>query len=550
MSIDQHETTGAPEQDAPGPLTAPPVVLRADEVPPARGMARVRLRTLYRIGGLLLGLLVLISALQAGVALHGSDAARRELIEHVDPAALGQYQLSTAVGRQDSAVRGYATSGGGGLLDDYRRAIADEAAAEATMRRRLAGVHGAGPTLQRLEEVRRASAAWRAGFADPIASGAADKGVSNSAETNAHDLFVKFRAAVAALQAELTALHGKVAGHLKERATITTWSVGIALATVLLAALLLALLISRTVLRPVSSLTANVRAVSQGDFTHPLDISGPEEIAELAVIIDAMRHRILDEWRVSSEARALLDEQTAELRRSNAELEQFAYVASHDLQEPLRKVASFCQMIERRYGDQLDERGRQYIQFAVDGAKRMQSLINDLLSFSRVGRMTSPEPAVDLGAVAERAVDNLSALREETGAEVTVGDLPTLPGDRTQLGQLFQNLVGNAIKFRRPGVPPEVRVTAELRDDGMWEFACADNGIGIEPRYADRIFLIFQRLHPREEYTGTGIGLALCKKIVEYHGGEIWLGEGDPDRPGTTIRWTMPAGAKETNDDE
>ncbi|MFD0539397.1 ATP-binding protein [Actinomadura luteofluorescens] len=241
-----------------------------------------------------------------------------------------------------------------------------------------------------------------------------------------------------------------------------------------------------------------------------------------------------------------LDEQTEELRRSNAELEQFAYVASHDLQEPLRKVASFCQMLERRYGDKLDDRGRQYIAFAVDGAKRMQALINDLLSFSRVGRMSRPEDSVDLDDVVRQALDNLSTLCEETGAEVDVAELPDVAGDRTQLVQLFQNLVGNAIKFRREGVPP--RVTIDVRRTGdEWEFGCSDNGIGIDPRYADRIFLIFQRLHSREEYTGTGIGLALCKKIVEYHGGRIWLAAGEHAEPdaeaatGTTFRWTLPA---------
>ena len=230
--------------------------------------------------------------------------------------------------------------------------------------------------------------------------------------------------------------------------------------------------------------------------------------------------------------------QTEELRRSNAELEQFAYVASHDLQEPLRKVASFCQMIERRYGDQLDDRGRQYIEFAVDGAKRMQALINDLLAFSRVGRESSVDEAVDLNEVARQALANLAALREETDAQVDVGDLPHVSGDRAQLVRLFQNLVGNAIKFRRPDEPPRVVVDARRAGD-EWEFRCADNGIGIEPRHADRIFLIFQRLHPRDEYTGTGIGLALCKKIVEYHGGRIWLGSGDGS-PGTAFHWTLP----------
>jgi light-regulated signal transduction histidine kinase (bacteriophytochrome) len=345
------------------------------------------------------------------------------------------------------------------------------------------------------------------------------------------------------LQGAITEMHAAATDRLRSRSDAALWSVGAALVIAALAVIALALVIRRTVVRPVASLSEQVRAVAQGDFAHRLDASGPAEINELAVIIDAMRRRIIEEWRTSTDRAVQLDEQAGELRRSNAELEQFAYVASHDLQEPLRKVASFCQMIERRYGDQLDERGRQYIAFAVDGAKRMQALINDLLGFSRVGRMVRPEDAIDLNAVAGQAVDNLGSLIEETGARVEVAELPTVPGERTQLTQLFQNLVGNAIKFRRPDAEPRVRVEVR-REGGEWHFSCADNGIGVEPRYADRIFLIFQRLHPREEYTGTGIGLALCKKIVEYHGGRIWLDERgrEENDPGTTFHWTLPAG--------
>jgi light-regulated signal transduction histidine kinase (bacteriophytochrome) len=195
-------------------------------------------------------------------------------------------------------------------------------------------------------------------------------------------------------------------------------------------------------------------------------------------------------------------------------------------------------MLEQRYGDRLDDRARQYIHYAVDGAKRMQSLINDLLDFSRVGRVSGERTAVDAGAALAAALDNLAGAVEDTGAVVTSGPLPRVVGNRLQLTQLFQNLVENAIKFRSDE-PPRVHLTAG-RADGMWEFACSDNGIGVEPRYADRIFLIFQRLHPRDVYPGTGIGLALCRKIVEYHGGRLWL-DGDAAGPGATFRWTLPA---------
>jgi light-regulated signal transduction histidine kinase (bacteriophytochrome) len=214
-------------------------------------------------------------------------------------------------------------------------------------------------------------------------------------------------------------------------------------------------------------------------------------------------------------------------------------VASHDLQEPLRKVASFCQLLQQRYGGQLDERADQYIGFAVDGARRMQALINDLLAFSRVGRADRPHAPVDCNALLERARDDLSAAIEASGAAVEAGPLPTVEGDASLLRLVFQNLLGNAIKFRGEA-PPRVRVDA-TREDGEWRFSVADNGIGIDPEYAERIFIIFQRLHPRSSYEGTGIGLAMCRKIVEYHGGRMWLDTANGDA-GSRFCFTLPAG--------
>jgi light-regulated signal transduction histidine kinase (bacteriophytochrome) len=207
-------------------------------------------------------------------------------------------------------------------------------------------------------------------------------------------------------------------------------------------------------------------------------------------------------------------------------------------------VANFCQLLERQYRDQLDDRAKEYIDFAVDGAKRMQALIADLLQLSRVGRTTDEFVPVRLDAVLDRALDHLSDKLEAAGARVErCTELPTVDGDPALLTSLMENLVSNAVKYRREDVPPVVRISAERDDaDQRWTVTVADNGIGIDPQYAERIFAIFQRLHLRDSYGGTGIGLALCRKIVEFHGGQIWL---DPvlSEAGATFRFALPEGA-------
>jgi PAS domain S-box-containing protein len=227
----------------------------------------------------------------------------------------------------------------------------------------------------------------------------------------------------------------------------------------------------------------------------------------------------------------------ADLERSNRELEQFAYVASHDLQEPLRMVASYTQLLARRYQGKLDADADEFIGFAVDGARRMQELITDLLTYSRVGSRALELKSVQANRTVDRVIGDLGSAIRDSDASVTRDDLPTVQADPTQLEQLFRNLIANGIKFRRPDVPPEVHVSAR-RDVAAWSFEVRDNGIGIEPQYLDRIFVLFQRLHSRAEYPGTGIGLAICKKIVERHGGTMTV----QSRPGqgTTFEFTLP----------
>jgi light-regulated signal transduction histidine kinase (bacteriophytochrome) len=245
-----------------------------------------------------------------------------------------------------------------------------------------------------------------------------------------------------------------------------------------------------------------------------------------------------------AQARLLEQErhQSQELARSNAELEQFAYVASHDLQEPLRMVASYIQLLERRYQDQLDQNAREFIAYAVDGTLRMQELIQALLSYSRIGTRGKKFHLTDCQSALDRALENLRLAIAENEAVITHDPLPELIADSIQLTQLFQNLLSNAIKFRSDR-PPVIHVGAVQKDES-WLFSIQDNGIGMERRYGDRIFAIFQRLHSRTKYPGSGIGLAIGKKIVERHGGQIWV-ESTPGE-GTTFYFTLPMGSQAT----
>lgn len=307
------------------------------------------------------------------------------------------------------------------------------------------------------------------------------------------------------------------------------------------------------------------------DFVHPEDISVVQEaLRELKAcpddvlstefrflhgdgtwrILEATGNNLLDhpfiegivvntrDVTMQRQAEKKIERYAAELKRSNKELEQFAYVISHDLQEPARMVESYLKLLRRRYQGQLDDKADVFIDYAVDGAKRMQEMIAALLDLSRVETLGAAFTPTDVEAVLERTLRSLNKTIEDADAHVTHSPLPTVAADQAQLAQVFQNLIINAIKFQREGVPPRVHIAATPKD-AMWVFSVADNGIGINPKQTDRIFQIFQRLHTREEYPGTGIGLALCKRIVERHSGQIWV-ESTPNK-GSTFFFTLPA---------
>ncbi|MBX3015714.1 MAG: HAMP domain-containing protein [Caldilineaceae bacterium] len=299
------------------------------------------------------------------------------------------------------------------------------------------------------------------------------------------------------------------------------------------------------ILTPIERLRDGAERIGQGDLTHRIELVRKDEIGQVAVAFNQMAGELAGLYesleQKIAERTQQLEEQAAELARSNRELAQFAYVASHDLQEPLRMVTSYVQLIERRYRGQLDGEADSFIAFAVDGATRMQQLIRDLLAYSRVGTRTQPFRLVDCQLIWQQVLDNLQMAIQESQAVVTADPLPPLMVNPTQLSQLFQNLLTNAIKFRRTH-PPTVHLSARyLAEDAEWLFVVADNGIGIAPEDFDRIFLIFQRLHTRSEYPGTGIGLAICKKIVDLHGGRLWV-ESTVGQ-GTTFYFTLPTRA-------
>ncbi|MGW2658769.1 sensor histidine kinase [Streptomyces sp. NPDC001478] len=485
--------------------------------------------------------LVVCGALVAGALVMSRISDRTtELVDRIQPARSSSFQLQNALLDQETGVRGFALTGDDSFLDPYQ---AGQRAERERLDRVRALVGDEQPFAGDLDRIEAAARGWRAHHAEPLI--AAVRGSGPASETSrpirgSKDGFDALRRLYATQQDHLDSARDRARADL-ERARTTRDQVVIALVAVLLLAVVsLSLLLHRTVGRPLSRLSAASDRVRAGAFGNRIEVRGPSDVRAVAAAVEDMRRRIVDELAESREREALLDGQAQELRRSNAELEQFAYVASHDLQEPLRKVASFCRLLEKRYAGELDERARQYIDFAVDGAARMQVLIDDLLTFSRVGRVHDRWRTVSLDSCLDRALADLALAVEEAGAVIVrEAPLPEVTGDPTALAMVWRNLIGNAVKFRQPGVPCRIRIDC-VRDGETWRLSVTDNGIGIAPESAERVFVIFQRLHGRDAYEGTGIGLALCRKIVEVHGGGIGIDTGHTG--GTRVRFTLPVG--------
>lgn len=474
-----------------------------------------------------------------GLVLARISDRTTELVDRVQPARSASFQLQNALLDQETGVRGYALTGDLSFLQPYAEGKRAE-------RNRLARVRSAmgeaQPYTRDLDRIATASAEWRRVHADPLIAAVRRDGPAGGTAVRTGEskaAFDTLRQLYGTQQAHLDTARDRARAQLND-ARETRDRVLIALVIVFVVCVVsLSLLLHRMVGRPLATLADASLRVRAGAFRRRIQVRGPSDVRAVAASVEEMRRRLVEELDAAQEREELLAQQTEELRRSNSELEQFAYVASHDLQEPLRKVASFCQLLEKRYGTELDARGKQYIDFAVDGAKRMQVLINDLLTFSRVGRVHDRWTTVDLDRALDRALANLALVVEESGTTIVREDpLPEVTGDPTTLAMIWQNLIGNAVKFRDPDEPCVITVGC-VREEDSWHFTVTDNGIGIAPEFAEKVFVIFQRLHARDEYDGTGIGLALCRKIIEFHGGRIRL---DPEfRQGARIHFSLPA---------
>ncbi|HET6877779.1 MAG TPA: ATP-binding protein [Jatrophihabitans sp.] len=496
-----------------------------------------------RLGRAFLAVTVVLALLGAAVAVSTIRfvMAGNHVIYTWQPALAAGQRLLTDLVNEETGVRGFALTGQDSSLQPYvlyRAAQRQDAAALRSFAADQPRIRAA------LDRFVRAADGWERAVAVPAIRQTRSGGTPGTQVLDAGQAaFDRVRRAGAALTEQIRSGAEEARSSRVVNGAIAAGALGLAVLVIIAMGIMLWRGLRLWVLRPVDSLGGQTRHVAAGQLRHEITVHGPVEIVSLGRDVDSMRAEIVQQLALAEEIQEELRRQGEELERSNSDLQQFAYVASHDLSEPLRKVSNFCQLLERQYADQLDDRAHQYIFFAVDGAKRMQVLITDLLALSRVGRTTDEFVPVELDAVLERVLNTLSERIEASDAKIErVSALPTVSGDANLLGSLLENLIGNAIKYRRDGVAPHIRIGAEHDDaEQQWTFTVVDNGIGIAAEYGERIFQVFQRLHLRDQYGGTGIGLALCRKIVEFHGGRIWL---DPvqSENGATFRFTLPEG--------
>jgi signal transduction histidine kinase len=468
-----------------------------------------------------LSLLLLIAGLAIVLVLRQADRALSDQTQRAFPARVAASQLLTSLVNQETGLRGYALTRDKKFLEPYRQGLVDEQQSRERLER---FVRPDDPARLALLTVDAAITAWRDQYASFRTGDVNGDGQDSTIEFG-RELFQRVRETSAALDGQLARQVRAAQDEADRDRTLVLVVLALMAVAVVGAVVALQRALQTAVLRPMNRLAEQVAVVSRGEHATPIRPDGPPDLRAMGAGVESMRVELVTALAEVEQQQRGLERRAAELARSNADLEQFAYVASHDLQEPLRKVASFCQLLEQRYGGQLDERGEQYIAFAVDGAKRMQRLINDLLTFSRVGRTSEGFAPIDLARAISTAWDGLETRVAEVGGRLEV-DLdtaaPCVPGDASLLQQLLSNLLGNALKYRREDEPPHIRVTSSV-EGPLLRIGVADNGIGIPEEYADKVFVIFQRLHGRDEYEGTGIGLALAKKIVEFHGGTIEL---------------------------
>jgi signal transduction histidine kinase len=452
--------------------------------------------------------------------------------------AFAVYDLKVAMLNVETGYRGYALTGNRNFLEPYNQGLSDATPAIEKLRAAAAFPAEANDLIAQVENYER----WAAQSLERVQVGVA---LPTALQQNLLD---EGKARFDVLRSRFDSLTTLALTNFNRAREETISGINImsylpwgTFALIVMVAWLTRFSLQRLIVQPIQRLEVSAQRLADGDGSIRLPVLSGDEMGKLTTTFN--------------QTAETLSKRDADLRRSNRDLEQFAYVASHDLQEPLRMVSSYTQLLGKRYEGKLDEKADLYIHYAVDGANRMQALIQDLLKYSRAGTSQVPMVAVDTGRIVNDVMNVLQIAVEESRTKLEVGPLPTVLGDAGQLAQVFQNLIGNALKFRREGVEHTVTVSAEHEPPSMasgramWRFTIRDNGIGIAPQYFERIFVIFQRLHTRENFSGSGIGLAICQRIIERHGGRIWVEStqvgDDPAHDsagvGSSFHFTLPA---------